>query len=270
MMRIAHFWNWDLKAQYAWGDAMRAFADCGHRELLIDEWMALRMALEPGFAAGIKKIADASGVSFTGAHAPWGMWDLLVDEPGLEKVKPYVHTKLIKLLPEIFGIRHYVMHMMTWRGGYEGLFDDALERTERELEPLLAAASGNSMVICLENGFSVVDNPESILRLMRRFAGDHVGCCLDVGHLNIVAKRNRFSFDRYLEALLPYIVVCHLHDNDGKEDRHWLPGDGIVDWKRLMPILRSAPRLQSLQNEAVSAGMTISERCRRIDVINAL
>ncbi len=267
MLEIAHFWNWDRTAQYSWGDDMRAFAECGHRELVIGENMALRMALEPGFAAGIRKIADRSGVVFTGVHAPWGMWDLLADEPGTAEVKRYVHTRLIRLLPEIFGIRHYVMHMMTWIGCYEGLFDEALERTGRELEVLLAAAAPTGMVIALENGFSVVDNPEAMLRYMRRYAGENVGFCLDVGHLNIVAKRNRFSFYRYLEALLPYIVVCHLHDNDGSEDAHRLPGDGNIDWKKLLPLLRTAPRLQSLQDESGTGDMTISERCRRIDAV---
>ena len=107
MMRIAHFWNWDLKAQYAWGDAMRAFADCGHRELLIDEWMALRMALEPGFAAGIKKIADASGVSFTGAHAPYKLNENIQVVPVGQSSEEQQAIGVLKIVAEyLFRFRH--------------------------------------------------------------------------------------------------------------------------------------------------------------------
>jgi sugar phosphate isomerase/epimerase len=28
-------------------------------------------------------------------------------------------------------------------------------------------------------------------------------------------------------------VTNHLSDNDGLEDRHWFPGDGVVDWHKI-------------------------------------
>lgn len=267
MLDIAHFWNWDRVAVHEWVAAMRQFADCGHRDLVITENMALRIAFNPGFAQWLKQKADDAGVRFTGVHAPWGEWDLLVNVPGMAETKRHVHTTLLAILPEVFGIRHYVMHQMSWRGPYRGTFDDAERQVGEELEPLLRVAEKHGMVVALENGWRVTDNPEALLRYMRRYAGTNVGCCMDVGHLNVVAKRDDYDFYAYLEALLPHIVVCHLHDNDGKGDQHLLPGDGRIDWTKLMPILVRAPRLQSLQNEGGSMELSIPELCRKIDTI---
>ena len=84
-----------------------------------------------------------------------------------------------------------------------------------------------------------------------------------------IAKRRNANVEDYIDALSPYIIACHLHDNDGLADRHWVPGEpgGTVDWKRCMPKLAAAPRLQSLQNESHSAHLTIPELCKRIDAI---
>ena len=52
-----------------------------------------------------------------------------------------------------------------------------------------------------------------------------------------------------LKKLLPWIVTCHLHDNNGLGDQHQLPGRGTIDWEHLMPELLAAPRLVSCQSE---------------------
>ena len=38
-----------------------------------------------------------------------------------------------------------------------------------------------------------------------------------------------------------------------------------MDWKRCMPKLAAAPRLQSLQNESASGKWSIEDLCKRID-----
>ena len=51
--------------------------------------------------------------------------------------------------------------------------------------------------------------------------------------------------------MLPWIVNCHLHDNDAASDQHLLPGKGTVDWNVLVPKLLSAPRLACIQSEVI-------------------
>ena len=51
--------------------------------------------------------------------------------------------------------------------------------------------------------------------------------------------------------MAPYIVTCHLHDNNGYNDAHTLPGTGTINWDKLMDDLYTkCPLLQSIQNES--------------------
>jgi len=57
---------------------------------------------------------------------------------------------------------------------------------------------------------------------------------------------------RILEQYSDRLLATHLSDNDGKEDRHWLPFTGIVDWQRICAVLRdrsySDPLLLEVEN----------------------
>ena len=57
--------------------------------------------------------------------------------------------------------------------------------------------------------------------------------------------------DRILEKMLPHVVNCHLHDNNGIVDQHYNPGRGTVDWKHIVGLLKQAPRLQVIQSEVI-------------------
>ena len=264
MIEIAHFWNWERVAVNDWAGAMRRFAACGHVKLAINADMALRMAFSPAFVARVQRMLSEAGVTFGGVHAPFGgQWDLLAQDASFRPVSLHVHRRLIELLPAEFGVRSYTMHLMN--DLYPGTPDDAEAEMGRVLEPLLETASRNGVTIALENGFQEIDLPGTMPRYMRRYASENLGCCLDLAHANVIARRRGESIDGYIDALLPYIIVCHLHDNDGLEDRHWVPGDGQIDWAHCMPRLAAAPRLQSLQNESHSDALSIEDLCRRID-----
>ena len=264
MVDIAHFWDWDTVAVNEWDKAMRRFVACGHTKLALNAGIALQLAFSPALVKSVKRMLDETGMSFTGVHAPFGgQWDLLAEDPEFRPISLFVHKRLLEMLPNEFGIHSYTMHLMN--DLYPGTPDDAEAHMGRVLEPLLEVAAGNGVVIALENGFQEIDIPETMPRYMRRYASDHLGCCLDVAHANVIAHRRHAKIDDYIDALRPYIIVCHLHDNDGEADRHWVPGDGIIDWKHCMPKLATAPRLQSLQNESNSSALSIEELCKRID-----
>ncbi len=61
----------------------------------------------------------------------------------------------------------------------------------------------------------------------------HVGICLDTGHANNngldPASEARSAGDR--------LIALHLQDTDAKEDRHWTPGKGSVNWAGLLASL---------------------------------
>jgi sugar phosphate isomerase/epimerase len=48
------------------------------------------------------------------------------------------------------------------------------------------------------------------------------------------------------ETLKDYILSTHIHDNTKDRDSHLWPGDGTIDWKEAMALLRSAPKVPPL------------------------
>lgn len=263
-MQISHFWHWEEIGKNEWQNAMESFAACGHRSLAVRAEQALRIALDPPFLRYLKKISAAAGVSFDGVHAPFSEeWDLLCDDADFAPVSSYVHSRLLEILPDEFGINTYTMHLKNEL--FTGTQQEADELFMRKIEPLLKIAERKGVVIAIENGFQPVDCPENIGHYIESVNSPALGICLDVGHLNVFAHRNDRKIMEYITPLLQHVVVCHLHDNDGAGDRHWIPGQGTLDWKSCMPHLAAAPRLRSLQNESCSVGVTIKELCETVD-----
>lgn len=264
-MKIAHFWGWHTAAQSDWQNIMARFAACGHPELAMNAELAMRAALDPDFCAYLKQITKNSGTRFTGIHAPYGYeWDLLCNNPDFLPVSRHVHTRLLEIIPEEFGIHSYTMHLLSPL--FRGTQQQADEILEKNLEPLLKVAEKSGVTIAIENGFQAIDLPDTLLHYMNKYAAANFGCCLDVAHANVTAARTGKKITDHIQMLLPYIIVAHLHDNDGTVDQHRVPGTvGQPDWNICMPLLASAPRLQSLQNESLSTDFTIEELCAQTD-----
>ena len=73
-------------------------------------------------------------------------------------------------------------------------------------------------------------------------------------------------FDEHiLEKMLPHIVNCHLHDNHGYIDEHINIGQGNIDWEKLIPVLKTAPRLKCVQCEVILNKLPIGVK----DVVDA-
>lgn len=63
-----------------------------------------------------------------------------------------------------------------------------------------------------------------------------VGACIDVNHLNLREPDIAAAVAR----LAPRLFTLHCSDNDGLDERHWLPGSpqGVVDWPAFLGALR--------------------------------
>ncbi len=61
-----------------------------------------------------------------------------------------------------------------------------------------------------------------------------LGFCCDTSHAWLWSDDPLGLIRRWL----PRMITTHLSDNDGREDRHWLPGRGIVDWAGVAGALR--------------------------------
>jgi sugar phosphate isomerase/epimerase len=105
------------------------------------------------------------------------------------------------------------------------------------LDELNVFARQRGVEILLENIRNDLASAER-LRQFNELTHLNMNFVFDAGHAHIMG-----GVDHEFEIMAPRIRSLHLHDNDGKEDRHLYPQatGGTIDWKRAMELLRSRP-----------------------------
>lgn len=80
------------------------------------------------------------------------------------------------------------------------------------------------------------------------------GVCLDTNHANL-----REDLVEATQALADCIVTLHISDNDGQQEMHMMPGEGVIDWSEFMRVLDEIGYEGPLLYEAVG-GESVIER----------
>ncbi len=77
------------------------------------------------------------------------------------------------------------------------------------------------------------NNVDELLEIIAPFKDGTVGTCLDVNHLMSDYKR----IPAVVKKLGKRLFTLHLSDYDGIDEQHWLPGNGVIEWKKFMKAL---------------------------------
>ncbi|OQA85282.1 MAG: endonuclease 4 [Lentisphaerae bacterium ADurb.Bin242] len=265
---------------------LREYAANGAKHIVLASSLIGRMLQEPDFIFKMKKTLAETGLDFCDAHAPWGTWSDLGIPLGEYRKLAVAQQRAAIRLCGIFGVTTMAFHTGTTFNSVFGknrTLEDYYQALLRSLEELLPTADECGVIIALENQGTPLNHSGRLLRIVQEFNSPRLGLCYDTGHGNVAEKGRGCPEKTYLpgiwndagleveweenliEKFLPWLVNCHLHDNDGMNDQHKLPGDGVVDWKRIVSNLEKAPRLHNIQNEAITTypnGYTIKGACR--------
>lgn len=99
---------------------------------------------------------------------------------------------------------------------------------------------------------------EELIELLDTLDSQVFGACLDVNHL-----MDRFeTLPQVVRHLGPRLVTLHLSDYDGVDEKHWMPGQGVIDWAAFMAALRTIEYGGPFNYESKPAGETPEERIR--------
>lgn len=209
-----------------------------------------------------------NGLQFRDAHGLWGSIHDLNSDDRQFRPKMVERHKLAMGYAKDAGCLTYTVHIGA-QCCYNPYYSDPAELRKLAadtLAQLIPEAEKLDIMLCVENNYEPPNSADEVLHLIGQFSSKNLGVCYDSGHANIMCKagkdlsrygqdllipwKNEIIFDDdTLDKLLPHIVTCHLHDNNGYSDEHALPGNGTIEWDKLMAKLRTAPRLMTLQAE---------------------
>ena len=131
-----------------------------------------------------------------------------------------------------------------------------LEAAMTSLEHLRAFAKPLGVQIVVENIPNDLSTPESLVELLHAARFTDVGVCFDVGHAHMAP-----GIPEAFETLKQLIRTTHVHDNKGDRDEHLWPGQGTIDWKETVALLRTAPSVPPLLLEIEGVeGESVSEK----------
>jgi len=97
----------------------------------------------------------------------------------------------------------------------------------------IAGSNGIGLLVEPRVG-EVVANSDAMLRMIEQVNDDNLGVILDIGHQ--YAQKELIPLS--IEKLGRHMKYVHIADNDGRDNRHFVPGNGTVDWDEVFRLLK--------------------------------
>jgi len=176
--------------------------------------------------------ANQQDLKVWSVHLPYGAHlDLTVDSDRSEEIVRNFAVYVDQTIA--MGTHCYVVHVFQ---------PEPLEFTDRN--PLLQRANHNIKLlgeyIASKGAILAVEAlPRTNLgntsdECLRMIQGTAAGICLDVNHLLIE------NHHQFISAAYPHICTVHLSDYDFVDEKHWVPGEGKLDWKNLLALFQES------------------------------
>lgn len=84
--------------------------------------------------------------------------------------------------------------------------------------------------------FAACSTPEDFCGVIDTVGDPFLGACLDIGHAEMMQDLTNAL--ELVKALGKRIIALHIHDNNRRQDNHFLPGDGNIDYPPIISALR--------------------------------
>lgn len=197
--------------------------------LTVEIW-ADRVHLDPRRAPNVDLVADTVaelGLTVHSIHAPFSDFDPPFPTPGRT-------TEVLDVIEMSFdyarrlGAGIVVVHPMSHLNGIVPDVSDIADAVTSFVSELQERARRHSIRMALENlpHFHFPPLVCSLASLSSRFGSNEIGFCLDIGH----ALLNGYSIESEITSAGSRLASTHISNNDGAEDRHWIPTRGLLDW----------------------------------------
>ena len=179
---------------------------------------------------------EANGIEVAQIHGPWRF-------PMLDFTKEQRAERFEKMAKSIrgaaiIGCKNMVIHNMMPYGARD-LSKEVVREINRDFMGRLAEIGKEyGVVVCMENMPFIHQHfatCEDLLCFVKSMNTDWIRFCLDTGHAS-VWQHSPADCVRLVGK--DYLRTLHVHDNNGKNDNHWNPGAGVIDWDAFGQALR--------------------------------
>lgn len=176
----------------------------------------------------LKKYADTVGVEFWSVHLPFGGENNMFNIASPEYAKRTVEDdeRLLIKAGEV-GMKAAVIHPNTAaipEGRREEYFEISAESLTKLVE--IGKREGVSIAAEILAPPNIGSNIAEMKRLMDAVPGLKI--CFDVNHVT------GFTHEEFAKTFADRIVTVHISDYDFDGEKHWLPGDGKIDWQHIL------------------------------------
>ena len=170
------------------------------------------------------ELVKSLGLYLNGIHVPFGQnWDFSAYDE--EKRQLAVNNfKEMLAVTDPHAPHCYVIH-----GSFEPI---PVEKREAQLEALHRSLT--EMVAMTKTPIAVEDLPRTCLF---NTAKEGIGIVDTVDGIRVCVDVNHFLQEDSVDAVLALgsrIMTTHISDHDYVDERHWLPGEGKIDWMRML------------------------------------
>jgi sugar phosphate isomerase/epimerase len=223
----------------------------------------------------VREIADwfrSSGIPLNSVHAPmfadyeWGRTGAppvnVTSTDRAHRIDAMDEIKRALEIAEQIPFRYLIQHMGV---GGESFDERKFEAAMTSIEHLRAFAKPLGVRILLENIPNEMSTPEKLVEFIQATHFDDIGVCFDFGHAHLMS-----NVAPAFETVKDYVRSTHVHDNAKDRDSHLWPGNGSIDWKQAMEILRSSPHTPPLlleieEDEKVNPAEKMGEAFQKLE-----
>jgi len=197
--------------------------------------------ISPDISA-VKVLLNSLHLKVHSLHAPFSEVNIASLDEQERKNSLDLIKKSMESCSEIEGEIVIIHPCSTEISGDDQSYLKAINKTKDSLCTLATLAEELEIKLAVENlpnigGWSFGTDVSQLSKLVSNINNPYLGLCLDTGH-SFVGKEDVDLSKNVLECGMN-LIALHIQDTDGKKDRHWLPGQGIIDWAQFMKDLAS-------------------------------
>lgn len=208
--------------------------------------------------AAVRQAVADCGVTIWSCHAPFGVTDVSAGDENVRLASVQSIIETLDAAVELSAGR-VVVH-----GSREPIADEErpqrLDLCTRSLSELSRQASKRGIAVALEllPRTCLGNRTAEVRSLLDRVDGE-VRVCFDVNHITLYEGASEA-----LKTLGANIETLHISDHDGVDERHWVPGKGIVDWADFVAGLDGIGYDGCLMHEARDAELDLAGNLKAI------